>query len=559
MPEGPSRGTEPVRDTPGSGTGTSSDALSTNNLPAVSPSGDRTGENDEFTERMLGEFRILRRLGKGGMAEVFLAEQTSLKRNVALKVLREERVSDETHLKRFKTEALAAAALSHPNIVQVYSIGNEEGTHYIVQEYVQGLNLREYLTRKGPPEFAIAVHLMKQVASALQAAHAAGIVHRDIKPENIMMTRRGDVKVADFGLAQLTQGGEKVNLTQVGVTMGTPLYMSPEQINGKKLDARSDIYSFGVTCYHMLTGSPPFRGESALAVAVQHLKQDPDPLERVRADLPAPLTRIIQKMMAKDPERRYQSAQAVLKDLKRLSQGKESVSGEIETEAPQDDWAETQPAGSRLKRLALRIWHLPDRSPARLLWTLLVLGLLVAAASAGAGWLAREPNPFDQPVNAVSGVPRLDSVAQQYRYAHKLKTSVEAWQAVIDFPTQSAADLRIQKFSRKQLALLLLSKRRLDEAKEQFDALAAESDSLWRANGLAGQAAILNQQGEYERSQTVVESLKPLYRQLDFPMQALVAETVSQNSRHLQKQLDQGWQALFEKPVDDNSTPRSTE
>jgi serine/threonine-protein kinase len=533
--------------------------LSTNNLPAVNASGAPADEKDEFTERMLGEFRILRRLGKGGMAEVFLAEQTSLKRNVALKVLREERVSDETHLKRFKTEALAAAALSHPNIVQVYSIGKEEGTHYIVQEYVQGLNLREYLTRKGPPELAVAVHIMKQVASALQAAHAAGIVHRDIKPENIMMTRRGDVKVADFGLAQLTQGGEKVNLTQVGVTMGTPLYMSPEQINGKKLDARSDLYSFGVTCYHMLTGSPPFRGESALAVAVQHLKQDPDPLERIRGDLPAPLTRVVQKMMAKDPEQRYQSAQAVLKDLKRLSQGKESVSGEIETEAARDDRPEARPAGSRLKRLALSLWHLPDRSPGRLVWTLLVAGLLVAGASAGAGWLAREPNPFDQPVNAVSSVPKLDSVAQQYRYAHKLQTSVEAWQAVIDFPTQSAADLRIQKYSRKELALLLLSKRRLDEAKEQFDALAAESDSLWRANGIVGQAAILNQQGEYERSQTVVEGLKPLYRQLDFRMQALVAEVVGQNYRHLQKQVDEGWQAQFEKPADDNSAPRSAE
>src|SRR5579872_7291878 len=160
-------------------------------------------ETHDLLNKMLGDFLILRRLGRGGMAEVYLAEQTQLKRNVAVKVLHKDRVTDATYLKRFKTEAMAAGSLSHPNIIQVLMIGEQDGTQYIAQEYVPGMNLREYLARKGPPELALALHIMKQVAAALQAAHSAGIVHRDIKPENIMITRKGDVKVADFGLAQL--------------------------------------------------------------------------------------------------------------------------------------------------------------------------------------------------------------------------------------------------------------------------------------------------------------------------------------------------------------------
>src|SRR5258708_34478727 len=195
----------------------------------------------DLLDQMLGEFRILRRLGRGGMADVYLAEQTTLKRNVAIKVLHPDRLTDDTYLKRFQTEAMAAGSLNHPNIIQVLMIGEQEGVQYIAQEYVPGMNLRQFLSRKGPPELAVALRVFKQVALALQAAHAAGIVHRDIKPENIMITRKGEVKVADFGLAQLSQGGERVNLTQTGVTMGTPLYMSPKHVNGSKLDLRTDI------------------------------------------------------------------------------------------------------------------------------------------------------------------------------------------------------------------------------------------------------------------------------------------------------------------------------
>ena len=176
----------------------------------------------------------------------------------------------------------------HANIVQIHEVGCVEGVHYIAQEYVQGQNLREYLARDGLPDLQLAVKVMCPVAAALHKAAEQGIVHRDIKPENIMLAKSGEVKVADFGLARRTQE-DALNLTQVGQTMGTPLYMSPEQVEGKPLDPRSDIYSLGVTCYHMLAGSPPFRGETALSVAVQHLKSQPERLENLRPDLPPEL------------------------------------------------------------------------------------------------------------------------------------------------------------------------------------------------------------------------------------------------------------------------------
>src|SRR6185437_7972088 len=192
--------------------------------------------------------------------------------------------------------------------------------------YVDGRNLREYLTKKGPPDVLLALGIMRQVASALQRASELGIIHRDIKPENILLTRKGEVKVADFGLARCLIGDRPaLNLTQSGVTMGTPLYMSPEQVEGKPVDSRTDIYSFGVTCYHMLAGHPPFQGDSPFEVALQHVRGEPKPLTEIRPDLPAVLSAIVHKMMAKDPAARYQTGRELLQDIVRL---RESLSGQ---------------------------------------------------------------------------------------------------------------------------------------------------------------------------------------------------------------------------------------
>ena len=271
------------------------------------------------------------------MAEVYLAEQERLKRRVAVKILRPELAGDRTYLQRFELEAQAAASLVHANIVQIYEVGCVDGLHYIAQEYVEGQNLGDYITRHGPPDLPHALSIMRQVAAALAKAAEQGVVHRDIKPENIMLTSGGEVKVADFGLARLTREGAANDLTQIGITLGTPLYMSPEQVEGKPLSPRSDIYSFGVTCYHMLSGRPPFGGETALGVAVQHLKSRPQPLEAVRPDLPPALCRIVHQMLAKDPAQRFATGRELLRELRR-----------VQMEHFGDDWPADLPAWESL-------------------------------------------------------------------------------------------------------------------------------------------------------------------------------------------------------------------
>lgn len=274
----------------------------------------------DLVEKTLGEFRLLRHLGSGGMADVYLAEQTTLQRMVAVKVLKPALMaaSGETMLARFKQEAMMAAGLNHPNIVQVYTIGEDDGLHFIAQEFVQGKNLASVLKTKGVPDIGSCLHVIRQVASALKASGQAGIVHRDIKPENILVNKKGEVKVADFGLAQLHDNPDAGSITREGMTLGTPLYMSPEQVGGKELDPRSDVYSFGVTCYQILCGRTPFKGSSAMGIAVQHLNNAPPPLKEQNPKLPDVICRMVHRMMAKRRGLRYQSAADVYADLKIL-------------------------------------------------------------------------------------------------------------------------------------------------------------------------------------------------------------------------------------------------
>ena len=276
----------------------------------------------DLTGRTIADFAVLRKIGQGGMGQVYLARQQSLKREVALKILRKELAENAVALKRFQAEAEAVAKISHPNIVQVYAVGVQDGLHFMALEYVEGRNLREYLERKGPPEVPVALAIFRQVAAALQRAGELGLVHRDIKPENILLNRKVEVKVADFGLSCYFAGDAKpLGLTQSGMTLGTPLYMSPEQVQGRPVDHRSDLYSFGVTCYHVLAGTPPFTGLNAFDVAVQHVQATPELLESIRPDLPLELCALVMKLMAKRPEDRYQSAKEVSRDLGRIQKG----------------------------------------------------------------------------------------------------------------------------------------------------------------------------------------------------------------------------------------------
>lgn len=294
-------------------------AAATSSHPAA-PTPLPDGRPPDLSGVVLGkDFLLQRRLGEGGMGQVYLAEQLSLKRRVAVKLLRHELARDAVSRKRFETEAKAVAQLSHPNIVQVYAVGEQDGMLYMALEYVDGLTLKELLTRKGPLDLPIALSIMRQVAAALARAAEIGIIHRDIKPENLLITRKVEVKVTDFGLSRIMGLSEGMSLTQTGHAMGTPLYMSPEQVMGQPLDVRTDLYSFGATCYHMLTGQPPFMGETAIAVGFKHVQEEPTPVTHFRPDLPPELGAIVSKLMAKKPEDRYQSARELLHDLKRVS------------------------------------------------------------------------------------------------------------------------------------------------------------------------------------------------------------------------------------------------
>jgi serine/threonine-protein kinase len=245
------------------------------------------------------------------MADVYLAEQLSLGRNVAVKVLRADTLRHRGAVERFEQEARAAAALVHGNIVQIHEVARVDGIHFLVEEYVRGPSLKVWLDTSGPLEPRQVLSVLAQVGSALTRAAEQGIVHRDIKPENLLVTSAGEVKVADFGLARVLD--ENLELTQAGTTLGTPLYMSPEQGEGRPVDTRSDLYSLGATTYHLLTGRPPFTGPTGVSVVMAHIREPLVPVQALRADVPTELCSIVEKLLAKDPAERYSSPRDLLR------------------------------------------------------------------------------------------------------------------------------------------------------------------------------------------------------------------------------------------------------
>ena len=486
----------------------------------------------DLSNCLLGEFRLLRRLGTGGMAQVYLADQTSLRRNVAIKIMRPDFGGNDTYQKRFEHEARAAAGLNHPNIVQVFAVGEEAGIRYIAQEYVHGLNLRQYLQRKRPPSSHLALHLMKQCCSALHAAHQAGIVHRDIKPENIMVTRRMVAKVTDFGLAQLTLDGNRVNLTQMGQTMGTPLYMSPEQINDANVDARSDLYSLGVTFYHLLSGEPPFKGPTAVSLAYKHLHEDAEPLQKRRPDLAPSFVRLIHRLMSKNPAERFPDAKSVLAELKRIEKSGETGAAW----ADEDDDTETVATES--------FRHVPR--PKLKAYGIACLAVLIL--SSGLGRRSRRTDPLDAPLTAVADIPQQKTAAAQVTVARTLARGgnpervIDAWQVVLDeFPDAKLANLE----AHRELGILLLKQRRYDEALKHFDELARQNDNQWKADGIAGQAAVASLTDRFGVShELLVLELSGLADSLSDTMRPLVQLAIRRNGER-QGSPDEELEKLF--------------
>ncbi len=264
-------------------------------------------------QKINDRYQIIKTIGEGGMANVYLAYDTILDRDVAVKVLRGDLANDEKFVRRFQREALNASSLSHPNIVEVYDVGDDNGQYFIVMEYIEGKNLKDLLKKRGKLTVSEVVDIMSQIADGLSVAHDSYIIHRDIKPQNIMILENGLVKITDFGIAMAMNATQ---LTQTNSVMGSVHYLPPEQASGKGSTLKSDIYSMGILMYELLTGVLPYRGENAVEIALKHLKE---PLPSIRddlPDLPQSVENIILKSAAKNPKNRYNDAREMYEDLK---------------------------------------------------------------------------------------------------------------------------------------------------------------------------------------------------------------------------------------------------
>ena len=448
-------------------------------------------QEPDLANREFGDYSVLRRIGSGAMADVYLAEQRSLGRRVALKILKSELALDESYVKRFVREARAVAKLSHPNLVQIYQADYLDGLWFIAQEYVQGQTLQELIRRGGSLPAEKLAEILWCCASALDRAAQADIVHRDIKPDNILLGDDGDVKIADFGLARFSDPTEATNLalTQAGMTLGTPLYMSPEQAQGKTLDHRSDMYSLGITAYHALTGHPPFRGETALAVAIQHVNKPPEALERLRPDVPAALARIVHRMIEKPPEKRFKCFYDLQRELRLLfskSFHSENIAGRLpDWNAFHLDKTDTNLLASteKLHDLMQTENQLYRRRPfiGRLL---VVIGVLLLGGTLGF-WQTYTAANLLRPLPG-GGIVKRATVAEQWVYACELK-SADGWNSVIDeFPDE---EFWVRKAKRQLIRLYLQSGDTygpLPIFLEFSDLSGADADD--RALGLAGLA-----------------------------------------------------------------------
>lgn len=474
------------------------------------------GSSASLIGTRLGDFQVMRKLGRGGMADVYAARQLSLDRDVALKVLRSDFAVDKDYVQRFRREAKAAARLNDANIVQVHDVGNVDALHYIAQELIDGKNLREVLDREGVLGLEDAVEVLVGVASALEAAAEAGITHRDIKPENIMRTSRGVIKVADFGLARLGPdvGTSNANLTQAGLTLGTPRYMSPEQIQGQAVDVRSDLYSLGVSMYHLLSGRPPFEADDPLALAFMHLHETPQPLDRARLktnaegepDLPEWMIAVVSRLMSKLPQDRFQSPTELL----------DAVRNEAATSNLGGFGVGTAAATIRLQRATDQSSRMRQGRS----WRTAALVVLPLCCLAGTWAIAS-----GMKTKRVGEVLRPETVAEaptvQEQFLNAVVRNDEAgWNAVGEYfqPAENSTNAGYYAKSQLQLASLLqeLDEGRLRDADKVLDDLLHHPnvDRVYQVLALAKRYFVLEELGKPKQASESKQELQHLYAEL---------------------------------------------
>ncbi|MBO7678948.1 MAG: serine/threonine protein kinase [Thermoguttaceae bacterium] len=479
----------------------------------------------------LGGYRLVRLIGFGSMADVWLAVQKSLKRTVALKILRPE-APDSYDLRRFEREASAAANLDHPNIVRIYEmgsfpfpealwkrilrVGRRRPLNYIAEEYIAGLNLRQWLAARGVMPPKAVVSLLAQAAAALDAADRGGIVHRDIKPDNFLLSPRPAVKLVDFGVAKVPDI-PSVEKTQAGRTLGTPLYMSPEQADGQKLDIRSDLYSLGVTAYQCLTGKPPFSASSPLSLLLAHRGAPVPPIRERARDVPEPLAALVERLLAKSPDDRPKNARAlfgevcaVAHQLGCLSAATGPEGALLEELTRLGDWGEDA-AGRKLFEntkecveatcsLQTQILNAGAASSRKLTWKRAACAAALAAClggllGAGAAKIKNAPD---------TKIERFATVEEQWVFASQIGTAA-AWKSVIDyFPDQSGWG----SSASRQLARSLMFEGKTRRARALFGRMARSENPADASYGRAGEAWCLAAEGRYDQAAAVISDLR---------------------------------------------------
>ena len=354
----------------------------------------------------------MRKLGAGGMADVYLAEDEELGRRVAIKILNDRHANDDSFVERFRREAKNAAGLSHPNIVSIYDRGEAEGTYYIAMEYLDGRTLKELLIARGPMPIGDAIHYTRQILNALRFAHKKGVVHRDIKPHNVMVDGDGRLKVTDFGIARAGAS----QMTEAGAIVGTAQYLSPEQARGAAVDQRSDLYSIGVVLYEMLTGNVPFTGESPVEIAMKHLSDAPRPPSSIRPEIPPDLDMVVLRALAKNPDDRFQTAEEMDAELAHIADGGSvtAITADAATAVLSGTSLANAPtaiASPRRERRpsTYRYQDPPQRRRTIWPWLLAILGLVAALL---AGWFAYGRIQDSLSGSGTASVPNVEGIKE---------------------------------------------------------------------------------------------------------------------------------------------------